>query len=264
MSLPTWDVLRKRCYVPYSGRRDVCVIQGASGTMYPGIRIENISFPLSMDAVQVAVLTCISEGDHPEKLLLPESHGSGFGTRTTHTAVSSSKNTSFNDEKAQTEIWINRYSLKTDTITNETLTHSGSWFQTTEEKIDTEHLIQLTERCVIPYSGFPVTALLKTDIGIFSGTNIEVSDWQQGLCAERTALAKARASGAREYQEIHVYAPQSDYVSPCGACRQVLAEHMPGETITLVHTNEELSQFIIKDLLPYQFKAKNLSKKNRI
>ena len=235
MKNESWEMLESRCHTPYSGKTDTCFVKGDSGILYPGIRVENVSFPLTVDAVQSAVFSCLSEGDSPRTLILPESCSSQI-----------------------LRYWCETYNLQCLVREQPMQEHGEEVFLTSETLTNIDRLKELAERCVIPYSSFPVTALLRADNGIFSGVNIETADWQKGLCAERVAIAKARASGARSFPEIHVYAPQSDYVSPCGACRQVLMEHMEDGVMYLHHNDTECSRLRVSDLLPYQFKASNL------
>lgn len=260
-----WSKLLFRSYVPYSGIKQACIIIGKTGTYYPGVRVENISFPLTIEAVQAAVFACLSEGDSPDALLLPET-----GTPpATPESVNKNSAAELSDQQkfvacgtAPVSFWCEQFGMSCETLASNHSFERNRFFRTDETRNSVYRLDELTCRCIIPHSSFPVAALLITDAGIFSGVNIEVSDWQKGLCAERTAIAKALASGAREFHDIHVYAPKSDYVSPCGACRQVLLEHMSNGTMLLHHNEFELSRLKVSELLPYQLKAQHLSRIN--
>ncbi len=258
----SWKNLLTRSYVPYSGIKQACIVMGKTGTYYPGVRVENVSFPLTIDAVQAAVFTCLSEGDSPQMLMLPET-GTTFGTP--GSAVGSPATDLIEQQKlftcgsATVTFWCEQTGMTCETRPSILDLEMDRFFQTSETRNGVDRLNELTGRCITPHSSFPVASLLITDAGIFSGVNIEISDWQKGLCAERTALAKALASGARKLHSIHVYAPKSDYVSPCGACRQVLLEHMSSGTMLLHHNEFELSRLTVSELLPYQLKAQYLS-----
>jgi cytidine deaminase len=78
------------------------------------------------------------------------------------------------------------------------------------------------ERAYAPYSNYRVGAGVQTDIGVFSGCNIENASYGLCNCAERTAVFSAVAAGARNVLAVAV--ATGDGGSPCGACRQVLAE----------------------------------------
>jgi len=76
-----------------------------------------------------------------------------------------------------------------------------------------------------PYSNFPVgAALLARDGRIFSGCNVENLSYGLTICAERNALFAAVAAGVREFSAIAIVADTREPISPCGACRQVMAE----------------------------------------
>jgi cytidine deaminase len=76
-----------------------------------------------------------------------------------------------------------------------------------------------------PYSNFQVgAALLAKDGRIFTGCNVENLSYGLTICAERNALFAAVAAGVREFEAIAIVADTREPVSPCGACRQVMAE----------------------------------------
>ena len=76
-----------------------------------------------------------------------------------------------------------------------------------------------------PYSGFQVgAALLAKDGRIFTGCNVENLSYGLTICAERNAIFAAVAAGVRVFEAIAIVADTREPVSPCGACRQVMAE----------------------------------------
>ncbi len=76
-----------------------------------------------------------------------------------------------------------------------------------------------------PYSNFQVGAALQAKDGrVFTGCNVENLSYGLTICAERSALFAAIAAGVREFSAIAIVADTREPISPCGACRQVMAE----------------------------------------
>lgn len=102
-----------------------------------------------------------------------------------------------------------------------------------------------------PYSGFAVgAALLCRDGTVFSGCNVENLSFGLTMCAERVAVGSAVAAGRREFQCIAIAADSDEVISPCGACRQVLAEFDPGLAILSANLEGKVQEFSLADLLP--------------
>ena len=100
-----------------------------------------------------------------------------------------------------------------------------------------------------PYSNFQVgAALLAADGRIFVGCNVENLSYGLTNCAERVAVGAAVAAGMREFVAVAVVADTAVPISPCGACRQVLAE-FGVERILLANRTERL-EFTLDDLFP--------------
>jgi cytidine deaminase len=102
---------------------------------------------------------------------------------------------------------------------------------------DRDELIQSAldaqKRAFCPYSNFPVGAALKTANGrIYQGVNVENASFGLTICAERVAASAAVANGEREFTGLAVVSRGG--VSPCGACRQFLAEFAPNLAIVMV------------------------------
>jgi cytidine deaminase len=105
------------------------------------------------------------------------------------------------------------------------------------------------ENAYAPYSNFHVgAALLATDGRIFSGCNVENISYGLTNCAERVAMGAAVAAGAREFLALAVVADTAVPISPCGACRQVLAEF--GVPRVLLVNRSTREEFSLEDLLP--------------
>lgn len=105
-----------------------------------------------------------------------------------------------------------------------------------------------------PYSKFRVGAALLTRSGkIYTGCNVENASYGLTVCAERVALTKAVSEGHRQFKAIAVVAP-SAALSPCGACRQVLAEF--GDLLVVCADSRDarkVRRYRLTELLPHAF-----------
>ena len=105
-----------------------------------------------------------------------------------------------------------------------------------------------------PYSRFKVGAAVLTKDGVvFKGCNIENASYGATNCAERTAIFKAVSEGHREFEKIAIVASSGDYASPCGICRQVLAEFMPEGKVILYSEETGMVTYTVRELLPAGF-----------
>jgi cytidine deaminase len=110
----------------------------------------------------------------------------------------------------------------------------------------------------VPYSHFPVgAALLMKNGEVITGANVENASYGLTICAERVAITKAVSEGKKEIQAVAVYAKNRPFgsVTPCGACRQVLAEFLKPDT-PVISTDSKTGQLIttpMAQLLPMAF-----------
>jgi cytidine deaminase len=105
------------------------------------------------------------------------------------------------------------------------------------------------EMAYAPYSNFQVgAALLVADGRVFGGCNVENISYGLTNCAERVAIGAAVAAGVRDFVGVAVVADTGVPISPCGACRQVLAEF--GVPFVILANREERLEFRLEELLP--------------
>lgn len=223
-----WDTLRQRSHTPYSALPDVCIAVGSDGRWHPGVRIENASFPLTITAAQSAVFGCLSEGGDPIALLVPP----GIAVE---------------------PLYDLGYPVQTVEEPN------GRFTDIRLDIRDPETTFRLLkDRAIVPNSRFPVVALLETSTGWISGVNIEFADWQAGLCGERVALAKALSHGLGVPVTWKIRAFKGDFISPCGACRQVMAEFGTSAPVHLHHPDGSISHHHVGQFLPLSFNGRHL------
>ncbi len=124
-----------------------------------------------------------------------------------------------------------------------------------------EAAIEARNAAYVPYSHFEVGAALLADGNIYSGCNIENASFGLTNCAERTAIFKAASEGIRRIEAIAVVADTEGPVSPCGACRQVIAEFADEHTlIYLTNLQGNTEEWTMERLLPGYFQAKDMDK----
>ena len=111
-----------------------------------------------------------------------------------------------------------------------------------------------------PYSHFPVGAAVLAEDGlVHAGANVENASYGLSMCAERTAIFQAIARGARRIRAVAVYTPTQAVTTPCGACRQVIAE-FGTEVLVVCFANDAAveQRCSIGELLPQAFGPANL------
>ncbi|MEE9387993.1 MAG: cytidine deaminase [Paracoccaceae bacterium] len=111
------------------------------------------------------------------------------------------------------------------------------------------------ENAYAPYSKFKVGAAVRAASGaIYTGCNVENVAYPEGTCAEAGAIAAMVAAGETEIVEAFVIAGSPTPVTPCGGCRQKLAEFSkPGVVITMATTGGASQVQTMADMLPGAF-----------
>jgi cytidine deaminase len=109
-----------------------------------------------------------------------------------------------------------------------------------------------------PHSKFRVgAAVLGADGRIYAGCNVENSSFGLTICAERNAIFAMVTAGVREIREILVIGDTEDYLPPCGACRQVMAEFAaPDVVVHMCNRAGKRWDATVGELVPYIFYLK--------
>ena len=115
-------------------------------------------------------------------------------------------------------------------------------------------------RAYAPYSNYRVGAALRSKSGrIFTGVNVESAAYPTTMCAERVAVYKAVSEGEQDFDVIAVVTENGG--SPCGSCRQVLAEFGLKTLVLLADGKENLvKEMTVADLLPEAFTPDKMNK----
>lgn len=222
------ETLKTRCHAPYSGRKEIALIQSETGNFYQGVRIENSSFPASLDACQIAVCRLLAENETPKTVWANYKPQPFF--QAYFKAIDLEMREDFPKE----------WALKPK--------HWDGGIEALEQ--------QVIQSAVIEESNFPVSAILiKQDQAVAWAPNVEFKDWTQGVCAERLLLASLLADGLEfcDEHQIRIFTPKGDLCSPCGICRQVIHEHAPQMRMIMRHPDTTFSSMRIRELLPFAF-----------
>lgn len=121
--------------------------------------------------------------------------------------------------------------------------------------------LEARKKAYAPYSGYQVgAALLTRELRIYTGCNIENAAYSPGICAERTAIAKAVSEGWLKWKAIAIAGGKkaeeiTQSAFPCGVCRQVIREFAdPDEFIIIVAKNtDDYKVYRLGELLPESF-----------
>ena len=103
----------------------------------------------------------------------------------------------------------------------------------------------------VPYSEYRVGAALETAEGeVYVGCNLENANYSNSLHAEEVAIAEAVKNGATEFERLAVSSSRRDGVTPCGMCRQTLAEFCGDDLVVICDAGESVSEYTLGELLP--------------
>ena len=106
----------------------------------------------------------------------------------------------------------------------------------------------------VPYSRFRVVAALECEYGsVYTGCNVENAALGDTICAERCAALKAVSEGNVAFRRIAVWADSRDYTTPCGSCRQFLAEFAPSMEVLCARGDGRYNSYPLERLLPNSF-----------
>jgi len=117
---------------------------------------------------------------------------------------------------------------------------------------------QARERAYAPHSHFRVgAAVLGADGRVYAGCNVENSSFGLTICAERNAIFSMVAAGEREIREVLIIGDTEEFLPPCGACRQVIAEFAPPSVVVhMCNRSGDSRDATAGELVPFIFHLK--------
>ena len=117
---------------------------------------------------------------------------------------------------------------------------------------------QAREKAYAPYSKFKVgAAVLTSDGKIYTGCTLENASYGMSNCAERTAIFKAVSEGETKLEALAVIGDTNAPISPCGACRQVIAE-FGIKQVAMANLKGGVKIVTLEELLPFSFAKADL------
>ncbi len=244
-----------RSHVPYSGEPAGAAVLLADGRWAAAPRIENASFPLTIPALQGA-LALAALADVPA------------------VAFATTRSLSPADLAAIAQALGGDWPADAPDLavaTGAVLPEVGDAVSWSPEAPPTdaagglEAALAAAQRAVVPASDFRVGAVVEDAAGrTVVGANVEVAgDWTRGLCAERTALVAARAAGLGPIVRLSVACLRVPGGTPCGGCRQVIAELAPDAEVVIWRGDEPAEVTTPEALLPGAFRGEALNQARR-
>ena len=245
-------------YVPFSNEKESALIVLPDGRWIPGVRVESASYSLTISALlnayttfcafaeQTMAFVCLSRPFKPAELtylaeiigqapVLIDDHLCAISPLETETLCPSPVHPSL-------EVSAPR--------------HPNAGMQPNE---GIQIARTIAQRAYVPYSNFPVACILETtENQLIPGVNVEHPDWSQILCAERNALSTAVTYGILHVKNIYLTCTKDQQCSPCGACRQLLAELTPEATLWMDRGLAQEESATPKSLLPAWFTGSTL------
>jgi cytidine deaminase len=124
-----------------------------------------------------------------------------------------------------------------------------------------ERAREALDEAYAPYSEYRVGAAIRTSDGsVYTGCNIENANYSNSLHAEEVAISAAIRRGHRSFDRLAVASSERDGVTPCGMCRQTLAEFCAESFPIVCDEGEETAEYALGELLPNAISRETLGK----
>jgi homotetrameric cytidine deaminase len=274
--------LQDRAHVPFSSSPVAAVVLLGNGDWIPGVRVESASFSLTLPALVNALTTAVALGrmqevaavalSRPlrsvEEAYLDDLLGDGsWGGRAADAAVADVAPKDGASQKASAVVWeapaphvralSNAAGLPPPDALGEAV--SPAWPSPVRSAADgVAEARRVAQRAHVPSSAFPVGALLEYDDGtLVPGVNVEHPDWTRIVCAERSAIGTALSYGLGGATAARLFLSclHDPSGTPCGACRQWIAELAPEAALWMDRHNRAPASSTIAALLPGSFQG---------
>jgi cytidine deaminase len=240
-------------FVPYSRHPSAAVVLLDDGTMVPGVRVESASFSLTIPAVLNALTTATAAGRRDfAAIVLTDAAGPseiallgdlGFSHTSEHVL-----------RRPGVEVLPSPGPLLDPWHPGPVPADEASGILLAREVAGRAH---------VPESRFPVGCVIVAANGkIIPGVNVEHPDWTRILCAERNALGTAITYAAGEIERMYLTCLEDPTGTPCGACRQLMAEFAPGSEVIIDRGSGTPERTTPNTLLPGSFTGASIHRQD--
>jgi len=261
---PVLDPLREqarhlapRAHVPFSGTPTASVLLLDDGRWIPGVRVESASYSLTLPALLNAYTTAVASGVDDRVVAFVLSRPFRREEALYVEELSSGPYKAAADDAWLRGGWVGNGALPAmDAPLSPTL--DGPLGDTPRAGIQRVR-DDVVHHAHVPASHYAVGALLECSDGrLVPGVNVEHPDWARILCAERAALGTAQSYALPAPRRLFLTCKTDPEGSPCGACRQLLAELAPEATLWMDRNEEAPERATAPGLLPGSFRGRAL------
>jgi len=247
--------LTNRAHVPFSKEPSAAVVLLNDGTWVPGVRVESASFSLTLPALLNAYTTVVAAARAPDAVAFVSSRPFRREEQIYLDQLPQGPFRAHADDA-----WIQDESSETSPFLPPSSILSPFLDQTVSSVKEGVRIAQrISDRAYVPSSSFPVGAVLAPkDERPIPGVNVEHPDWARILCAERNALGTAYSYGVRALIRLFLSCPHDAAGTPCGACRQLLAERAPDLDLWMDRHEAAPERANMSSLLPGSFRGRAL------
>jgi homotetrameric cytidine deaminase len=246
--------LTPRAHAPFSGTPTTAVLLLDDGTWIPGVRVESASYSLTLPALLNAYTTAVAVGRSNEVVafLLSRPFRREEALYVEELAAGPY-------EAAADDAWLRGGWTGDGALPSPSEPFSPMLTGSVDASSDgIEAARKLASRAHVPASGYAVSAVLDTPEGLVPGVNVEHPDWARILCAERNALGTVQSYDVPAPQDFYLSCVDDPEGTPCGACRQLLAELAPDTTLWMDRHDAPPDRTTVSALLPGSFRGKAL------
>lgn len=246
--------LTQRAHVPFSKAPVAAILLLEDSTWIPGVRIESASYSLTLPAVLNAFTTAVALDRAPDVVAAVLSRP--FRPEE-NLYISELPYHRFDESSPDAWVRHDRSASDLPAPTEPLSPFCNTKGVTEAEALETVR--SLFERAHVPDSHFPVGALIELDDGrLIPGVNVEHPDWARTLCAERNALGTVLSYDAGTVRRLYLSCATDPDGTPCGACRQLLAELAPESVLWMDRHDRAPEEADVSTLLPGSFRGRAL------